>query len=459
MASRRAGATSRVRSLSAGTVVAGLLVTLFVALPAGPSAAATTTYTGTDDTFANPDRGFYTRVDVLNDRDFSRARTATNVLHSYVRLDGYRTSAIPDSFLDTLRSGLAAVRNSGMKIILRFSYNFGPYPNSEPDTTEGWITSHLAQLKPVLTDNADVIMAMEAGFIGAWGEWHTSTSGLEFDSQAKIDIRNAILDALPSTRQVALRYPSDVRLVNGGAIPASEAWNGSYSSRTGNHQDCFLASTPDDWGTWGRNGGSVDADKQLIADNSRYAVTGGETCNSDSSSRVSCVNARDELSRFHFSYLNEDFEYGALNIFRNQGCFDEFKRRLGYRFALRSATYPSSIGRGGTLDLSATITNTGYASPFNQRPVFAVLDGPGGRRTFPVSADPRRWAAGTDTTVDTSFTVPSDLAAGTYTLALWLPDRYPNLRSTASYSIRFANQDVWDAGAGHNVLTRSLTVT
>ncbi len=436
----------------------GLVTTLFVALPAGSSSAATTNYTITNDIFANPDRGFYSRFDVVNDRDYSRARNAGKVVHSYVRLDSYRTSAIPTSFLNQLEAGLNDVRSESLKIILRFAYNHGPWPNCEPDASENQIKAHLNQLKPILARHADILTNLEAGFIGCWGEWHTSTNGLEFNNQAKINIRNAILDALPSSRQVALRYPSDLRLVNGSAISSSEAFNGSYKSRTGNHQDCFLASDPDDWGTWGRNGGSVDADKQLIADNGRYAVVGGETCHPDSP-RANCDTARAELNRFHFSYLNEDFEQTVLNRFKSQGCFDEFKRRLGYRFALKSATYPTSVGRGGTVNLSATINNSGYASPFNQRPVFAVLDGPGGKRTFQINTDPRRWQSGADTTITTSFTVPSNLATGTYKLALWLPDQYENLRGNSAYSIRFANSNVWNSSGGYNVVTSGLSVT
>ncbi len=101
---------ARARKWAPLAAAVGLVTTLFVALPAGSSSAATTNYTITNDIFANPDRGFYSRFDVVNDRDYSRARNAGNVVHSYVRLDSYRNSSIPTSFLNQLEAGLNDVR-------------------------------------------------------------------------------------------------------------------------------------------------------------------------------------------------------------------------------------------------------------------------------------------------------------------------------------------------------------
>jgi hypothetical protein len=42
---------------------------------------------------------------------------------------------------------------------------------------------------------------------------------------------------------------------------------------------------------------------------------------------------------------------------------------------------------------------------------------------------------------------------GTYRLSLWLPDASPSLRDRPEYAVGFANEDVWDAKAGENVLT------
>ena len=44
-------------------------------------------------------------------------------------------------------------------------------------------------------------------------------------------------------------------------------------------------------------------------------------------------------------------------------------------------------------------------------------------------------------------------------MALWLPVAAVNLHSTPSYSIRFANHDVWDKTKGYNVLSDLLIIS
>ncbi len=83
--------------------------------------------------------------------DYSTYRLlGVSLIYSYVRLDAYRQSDLPQELLDRLDAALAAVRRGGIKVILRFSYNFGPYPNSEPDAPLEQILRHIQQLKPVL---------------------------------------------------------------------------------------------------------------------------------------------------------------------------------------------------------------------------------------------------------------------------------------------------------------------
>jgi hypothetical protein len=88
------------------------------------------------------------------------------------------------------------------------------------DATKATMLSHILQLKPLLIANSDIIAVMQAGFIGAWGEWY-STSQAEFGGygynqtdltsaniQHRKDLLNAILNALPSNRAVQVRYPA-----------------------------------------------------------------------------------------------------------------------------------------------------------------------------------------------------------------------------------------------------------
>ena len=124
------------------------------------------------------------------------------------------------------------------------------------DAPRDLIVSHLAQLKPILQANADIIATVQVGFIGAWGEWYYtdyfgdqgSVSASQWDDRRAVV--EALLSSLPSTRTVQLRVPSFKKQLYGtAALTSTEAFTGTAKSRIGHHNDCFLASA-DDFGTY-----------------------------------------------------------------------------------------------------------------------------------------------------------------------------------------------------------------
>ena len=310
------------------------------------------------------------------------------------------------------------------------------------------------QLAPIFKANEDIISSMEAGFIGFWGEWHHSRHGL-MNTDSQRAILASILTALPSQRMVALRVPYDMEMLNGLPITSSEAYSGINRARIGFHDDCFLAGDTDG-GTWGLmtdpadNTGStfivsnhsIEYGKNYVSANGLYSVVGGETCDI-SHIRGGCPTALAELERMHFSYLNEAYEPNVLAGFVSKGCFDEMKRRLGYRYELRNAYYSTPIHRGGAFHLQLSLANTGYAAMFNSRPVFVVFQSGNYVYTVPVSTDPRRWAAGADAAIMQDISLPANMPIGTYNLYLWMPDASSRLRSNPLYAVRLANENSW----------------
>lgn len=414
-------------------------------------------YTPDTTAFPNPDRGFYAWAATSDVAGYAALRSAgVTLARQYFMLDAFRDQPLPQWYLDSVAWEFSSARQAGVKHIVRFAYNFGPYPNPAPDATQARIEQHLQQLAPLLAANEDIISSVEAGFIGAWGEWHSSTNGLDTNPGAKAAILAAILAAVPPSRMVALRYPSDMQLLNGPPISPLEAFTGANRARVGSHQDCFLASD-DDGGTWGRGGNTIAADKAYVAENGRWAVVGGETCNVNPP-RSLCPTALAELEYLHFSNLDVEFEPAVIQGFKTGGCYDEIDRRLGYRLELRSASYPGAVQRGGMLPLNVTLANTGYAAMFNARPVFAVLSSGSTRVATPLAVDPRTWAAGGTHQLSAVIPIPANLPTGLYTLSLWLPDQAAPLRDDARFSVRFANQSTWDAVRGENVLARDLAI-
>ena len=120
--------------------------------PADPHEMVTATYQVDESTdFLNPERGFHGEdIDLLDGSDYDWIRTIRGyaLSRSYVRLDEYRETLLPADFLDELRSGLERVREAGIKIALRFSYNFG----DGEDAPLNWVLQHIEQLEPIVAE-------------------------------------------------------------------------------------------------------------------------------------------------------------------------------------------------------------------------------------------------------------------------------------------------------------------
>ena len=401
----------------------------------------THTYPATDAPILNPERGFFTPYELPGYPGFSPVRATGNTLvHLNIRLDDWRELDIPRDVLDGFDVNFADIRDAGLKSIIRFSYNEGPYPDSEPDASKGQILRHIGQLAPILQKNADVIAWLEAGFIGAWGEWHTSTNGLD-NITDKREILTALVTAIPD-RYVQVRYPANIIEMYPEPLDAIQA-------RVAHHNDCFLSSDTD-VGTYERDGvNTIERDQKYLAELTRFTPMSGETC-APNPPRSECASAIKEMELLHFSAINEAYHKGILRSWEDGGCMSEINNRLGYRFVLIGANFNERVRPGGTLNLRVDINNIGFASLVNRHAFYVVLDGKQ-RYAVPLDMDVRQWEPGT-VTVNTKLHVPSNINQGEYKLALWLPDGTESLRDNPLYAIQFANEKVWEESSGWNVI-------
>ena len=437
----------------------GILLTLVISLalaacaPDSNSPEPATvkhTYTPSTGPLLNPERGFFTPYELPGLAGFSPVRITGNTLvHLNIRLDDYRESDIPQEILAGLDVNFNDLRDAGVKAILRVAYNQGPYPDSEPDASKAQILRHIEQLKPLFQKHGDVIAWVEAGFIGAWGEWHTSTNGLD-NLTDKRDILGALTAAIPN-RYVQVRYPANIIEMYPEPLDAVKA-------RVAHHNDCFLSSNTD-VGTYERDGvNTIVRDQAYLAELTKFTPMSGETC-APFPPRSACEFALKEMALLHFSAINEAYHKGILRSWKEGGCMDEIVNRLGYRFTLTDASFNEQVRPGGLLNLTVNLKNTGFAALMNPRPLFVVLvtSDNSSRYLTKLDLDPRAWQPG-----DSAFTVklrlPSNLATGQYNLALWLPDEAESLQENPLYAVRFANDNTWDESTGHNLLG-SLTVS
>ncbi|WNG24552.1 DUF4832 domain-containing protein [Cystobacter fuscus] len=430
-----------------------------------PGTGTTTQYTASSATFANPERGFYHHINNCNETDFvastlSAFRTnekITQVICVFY-LAEFKNSPISQAQLERFQRQANTVRAAGLKMIVRFAYTTS---ESGDDAPLSRVTAHLDQLAPYLSANSDVISVVQTGFVGAWGEWaYTQNFGnLGNVSQTDWNNRKAVVDkllsVLPVSRMVQLRTPKFKRTMYGTtALSAAQAYNGSANARIGHHNDCFLASA-DDYGTYT----NTSVEYPYLSAETNYLAMGGETC-ALNPPRSDCATALSEMASFHYSYLNIDYSTPVINGWTSGGCRPEIDRRLGYRFALVSATFPATATRGAAMPLDIQIKNEGWAAPFNPRSVELVLrnTSSGAVYRLPLSVDPRRWLAGTTTSIGPSVTIPTSVPAGSYAVLLNLPDPAPSLSTRPEYAIQLANQNVWEASTGFNSLQRTVTV-
>lgn len=348
--------------------------------------------------------------------------------------------------LGLVAADLATARAAGVKLIVRFAYS----DSSPVDAPPARAVGHIRQLAPLLNASADIISVLQAGFVGQWGEWYYSDSFASDPSQpwnltnADWAARGAVLSALLSetsaTIPVQVRYPS----IKQHLVAATDPQVG----RVGIHDDCFGADT-DDYGTF-----PLTSDRQWLADQTRTVPLGGESCEANSR-RTSWSPASADLATYHWSFLNADYHSGVLASWGSAGRA-EAQRRLGYRLRLTSCSLPTSGRIGGTLSLTLSLANDGYAAPFRDRPVQLVLHGSSGTSTVALPIDVRTLAPG----VVSTFTVqvPAPTTPGTYAMSLALPDPSASLATRSAYAIQLANTGVWDPTTGWNSLQQNLSV-
>jgi Domain of unknown function (DUF4832)/Domain of unknown function (DUF4874)/Bacterial Ig domain len=426
--------------------------------PTNPGAIVTVNYQKDNSNFLNPERGYSNPQVSYSDRpkaleswrlEQSKAEGISVINRRYVMVS-FRDSAISQSYLDHIQADLNLVRQYGMKMVIRFSYTFNESSGNYADTNMSRMLAHVEQLRPLLQRNADVIAFLEAGFIGRWGEWNKSSNGLGDESNPQntseqSKLVNALLGAMPKERMITLRYYGRKHAILGSsALSESQAYSTSNQARVGHMNDYF---TIDSY--------SGSARDYLMQD-TLWTVHGGEPIKTNGS-RSECPATLGELTDYHWSIMNipgSDF----TSIWRNGGCYDNIAKRLGYRFFLSQAKMPQTIAPGATLSVALTMSNEGFARPYNPRGLELVLRNRSNNQVTRLAINPgedvRAYLPGPDETktLTLNAVVPGNLTSGSYDIFLNLPDGAASLNSRADYSVRLANTDMWDSTTGFNKL-------
>ena len=446
-------------------------ITVTIPGPSAPKASPINlAFTELADDILNPERGLYGQKSfcfdgsTLPSLSISSSLTDPLVLTLFY-LTGYKDKDLDSDVTDAIGTVFSNLRAAGKKAIVRFGYSSDHGEGDKPwDAGVTQMRKHIAQIKPILAANEDVIYVVQAGFIGTYGEWYYTGNGYgdtrddfyysvsgstlnHFENRAQII--TDLLDAVPSSRQLALRTPFYKRYffaetTSSGIndwTPIADWDMDDDNKRLAFHNDAFLSNSGTDMGT------IKDAtDRSMWNSQSAYLVMGGETAYEDGAPDPSYSAPAVALSRIsdeHMSYLNKNPENKIMKSWIDAGDLEDIKKALGYRLVLNSAdfTYASTTS-GSTVNYSIKIENTGSACVIYPRPFKLVLLHAGSCYQVKDLGVIRNVAPGAAaTTLTGSFSLPVDLEGGDR-LAIWLPDNADGLRTNSAYSIRLANEEV-----------------
>lgn len=436
----------------------------------------TVNYTASTSIIANPERGLqkYSKnvssngsYDFVNQQSLIDDRTSSDkvtVLYRYIILSGYNnTDTIDSTYLGNLQTDFNRIRNAGVKVIPRIAYNIVSTTNTQP--LKSRIISHIEALSTTINTNKDVILSIQAGSIGKYGEWYYTDSSSEFGDQDSISPsqwlnRKDVVDAMLTNFEdvpIQLRTAKAKQEMYGSTlISASTAYQNTALSRISFFNDALLNSYGDE-GTYDISGQCTNPvgsfDYEFISNAGNYLPNTGESnginpC--DNGLRISGANATYEFNLLNFSVINRDYYLPVWDGWIAQGYYDEILKNMGYRLVLSSSTLNGN-------NLSLTINNVGYAKVLFQKNVYIVL-----RNNLNVdykrlvSVDIRTLNKGVNTF---NFDIANDVPDGSYDLFLHISDKNANLEDIPEYSIQLANLGLWENTTGYNDLQQTITIS
>ena len=246
----------------------------------------------------------------------------------------------------------------------RYSSCDGDGPGVTPDWNDTAMRLQMQQFVDALGERYDGdyrITAIQFGLLGLWGEWHQSGC----DAWGPSDSTKALIrDRYAQAFQVTPLQTRYARVADTGDM------------EVGFHEDYFPSYTTwcvydfdecDDTGDWNMEWNFSHSNPQA-SDNWSYAPISGESplTSQQEAWIADQADVLRVLEDYRFSFL------GPAGMHETPDIEDDLvpiKQALGYRFRLRSATWPDRIVQGFKHDLHLEILNDGSAPLYHAFPV------------------------------------------------------------------------------------------
>ena len=391
---------------------------------------------------------------------------------------------LDQDFFDKVDYILDLFRQNNIQVFLRFAYwNIHYWHTRFPSTDE--MLKHIQQIgdNGVVERNQDVILALQAGFIGQYGEWHSDSPKAD-----RSQVVNAIIEQiLPEGMSLQLRSPgyrSFISTENAGKVTLSyndDCFFGIQDTTNLGNQDYSVGLEP--WEYQKNTGYNAPNDAELYVSywfwsNDLYpdgyacilgaaehhlttlSAENGYVDSGETGTNQFLINDN-AMNRWKQQPVTEKWlqTYGltyAPNWFTNKdgqtverSVFDYMKDYLGYHLSAThlSVTEPES----GTLSVELSLQNYGLSAAFDMTSRLVILDAQGNEVSSAPAGDPSVWYATNPEDYDDreqlTHTVTAELTkptqAGEYRIAL-------DLRSQVGAAARLDNNIDYDNG--YNIL-------
>lgn len=414
------------------------------------------------------DVDFWTLANTIPE-EFAGAYGPTRIMRAYICLSGMvpdsqcataqasRLRALTAAELHGISTRLALFRGTGVRVLVRFTYNLGSASGPAPDAPLKIILKHLSQLAPIVRADRDVVFGLEAGFIGDWGEWHDSTYGND-----TVKAQNALLAAefhdFPGMFPILIRYPGDT---------IAYFKDTTVRPQAGIHDDCY-ASQRWDCGTFNSTYsvqdplGISEAELRMYAqEQSTQSVLVGEPAGLTPTYDLrSCQKFLEYAYSYHLQSFNIfTLQYPAfINGWAQQGCLNRIANGIGTRIVLQHVVVAGAVAPSATLHASLTMVNDGFGRVVRERPVTVAILANGAviAQAAVPSMDLRTLKSSNPPVPETfsfDISLPENLPAGTLTAALYIAD--PAMPASAVYALPLNSVDsngnaIFNALNGYN---------
>lgn len=374
---------------------------------------------------------------------------------------------LDNAFFEGLRGTFENCRQNGCTIAVRFRYDANGKDNPEPESFDK-VLGHISQIKQsgILEDYKDILMFVESGFVGKWGEQH---GGKYVSLEYKARLLDAMLDCVPDPIPVTVRTPNIVAAwagVKQNELDKLVAEEGSKGARIGMYNDGYMGSDSD-LGTFSNR----EIETNWMNHQMLHTYYGGEfSGNLDWAKKFNTYlpeNAIPEMYKTHLSYINANIyqlykdytfseQYDVENVdnsaYYGETVFKFVRDHLGYRFVLRDSKLSESVEKGGELKLDFTVENTGFANPIRDQKAEIILEQDGNYVITQADIDSTKWYSCQKTNQQLTFKIPGELSAGKWNAYIRLSVGNNSIGQGYMRSVKFANESVWNPSLGANLL-------